>query len=242
MVAPATDAQIDSRPRWGVRHALGTFLAAQVLSALGVAIFVAVKGIDASDLDQVSIGETALLQIPLWAGLLGLPLLVTTILGSGPVRELGLRMRRSDAPLGLLIGLASQFVLVPLVTLPILLLFDIESSRLEEPARELTDRATGAGVALLVLVVVIGAPVAEEVFFRGMLQRALARRLSLAPTVLLTSVTFGISHFQLLQLPALIAFGAVLSVIVHRRGDLGMAIWAHVGFNAATVTVLLLTR
>ena len=34
----------------------------------------------------------------------------------------------------------------------------------------------------------------------------------------------------------------VLSLLVHRSGRLGPAIWAHVGFNATTVVALLLAR
>ena len=84
--------------------------------------------------------------------------------------------------------------------------------------------------------------VAEEVFFRGMLQRTLARSLPIWPAMIVTSVLFGVSHFQPLQLPALAAFGLVLSLLVHRSGRLGPAIWAHVGFNATTVVALLLAR
>ncbi len=89
------------------------------------------------------------------------------------------------------------------------------------------------------LVVVVAAPLAEEVFFQGMLQRTLARRLPIWPTMLITSVLFGVSHVQALQLPALAAFGLVLSVLAHRTGRLGPSIWAHVGFNATTVVALL---
>ena len=131
---------------------------------------------------------------------------------------------------------------MPLVTLPVLLLTGADQDDLEAPARELTDKATGAGVVLLVLVVVVMAPLAEEVFFRGMLQRTLRRRLPLWPAMLVTSALFAVSHFQALQLPALAAFGLVLSVLAHRSGRLGPPIWAHVGFNATTVVALLLAR
>ena len=42
--------------------------------------------------------------------------------------------------------------------------------RLEETARDLVDRADGAAVVVLVLVVVIGAPIVEELVYRGLLQ------------------------------------------------------------------------
>ena len=39
--------------------------------------------------------------------------------------------------------------------------------RLEETARDLVDRADGAAVVVLVLVVVVGAPIVEELVYRG---------------------------------------------------------------------------
>ncbi len=125
------------------------------------------------------------------------------------------------------------------MTLPVLWFTDADQADLEAPARELTDKAQGGGVLLLVLVVAVMAPLAEEVFFRGMLQRTLARALPIWPAMVVTSLLFAVSHFQLLQLPALAAFGLVLSVLTHRSGRLGPAIWAHVGFNATTLVALL---
>jgi membrane protease YdiL (CAAX protease family) len=231
----------ESAPRWGGVDLVVAFVVAQLASALGFVLFALAQGIPASELDTdaLTIGEVALLQVPLWLGLLGVPLVATRLRGNGPRRDLGLWMTLPDVPIGLAIGVACQLVLVPLVTLPIFIFTDTDQETLEAPARELTDKAEGPGVLILVLVVVVAAPLAEEVFFRGMLQRTLARHVPLWPTMLITAVLFGVSHFQALQLPALAAFGLVLSVLAHRTGRLGRSIWAHVGFNATTVVALL---
>ena len=241
--APAATTE-SSTPRWGLPDLVVAFIVAQVASAVGVVLLISSKGIasDEFSTDILSIGEVALLQAPLWLGLLGVPLVATRLRGRGPVLDLGLRTTVRDAPIGLAIGIACQFVLVPLVTLTVFLLSDVDQEELEAPAREMTDKATGLGVIVLVLVVVIGAPIAEEVFYRGMMQRTFARRLPVWPTMIPTSLVFGASHFQLLQFPALAAFGLVLSFIAHRTGRLGMNIWAHVGFNATTVVLLLASR
>ncbi len=240
---PATSPEASS-PRWGIPDLFVAFIVAQVASAIGIALMIASKGIAAEDFSTeiLSIGEVALLQVPLWIGLLVVPLVATRLRGRGPVLDLGLRTTFRDAPIGLAIGIACQFVLVPLVTLPVFLLSDVDQEELEAPAREMTDKATGMGVIVLVLVVVVGAPLAEEVFYRGMMQRTFARRLPIWPTMILTSLLFGASHLQLLQFPALAAFGLVLSIIAHRTGRLGRNIWAHVGFNATTVVLLLASR
>lgn len=238
---PSAD-QADPAPRWGAADVIVAFLVAQLASAIGFVLFAAAKGVPVAELDRdvLTIGEIALLQVPLWLGLLGVPLIATRVRGNGPRRDLGLWTTLADAPIGLAIGVACQLVLVPLVTLPVFLLSDTDQEALEAPARELTDKAHGPGVLVLVLVVVVAAPLAEEVFFRGMLQRTLARRWPIWPSMLATSILFGVSHFQLLQLPALAAFGLVLSLVAHRTGRLGRNIWAHVGFNATTVVALLL--
>lgn len=231
----------DESPRWGALDVLGAFVVAQVASFIAIVVFASAKGIAADEFstDSLTIGEIALLQVPLWIGLLGVPFLSTWRRGNGPVHDLGLRSTFRDAPIGVAIGVACQFVLVPLVTLPVFLLTDVDQEELEAPARELTDKATGLGVLVLVLVVVVGAPIAEEVFYRGFLQRAMARKLPIWPTMVITSVLFGASHFQALQFPALATFGLVLSILAHRTGRLGLNIWAHVGFNATTVVLLL---
>jgi membrane protease YdiL (CAAX protease family) len=139
------------------------------------------------------------------------------------------------------LGAALQLVVLPLLYWPLLELLDQTSGDLEEPARELTDRADGAiGVVLLVLIVGIGAPIVEEIFYRGLLLGALRRR-GLGPVVSvgITSVVFGLSHGQLLQLPALALFGAVAGALAVRYDRLGPAITAHVAFNMVTVMVLL---
>lgn len=231
-------------PRWGLADVVVGFLVAQLASFAGFVAFAAVEGVPLEDLDTdtLAIGEIALLQVPLWLGLLGVPLLATRLRGNGPVRDLGWWTTWRDAPLGLVIGVLCQFVLVPIVTLPVFLLTDVDQDELEAPARELTDKATGPGVLVLVLVVVVMAPLAEEVFFRGLLQRSLARRWPVWAAMVVTSLFFAASHFQGVQFPALAAFGLVLSYLAHRTGRLGLNTWAHVGFNATTVLLLLAER
>ena len=47
------------------------------------------------------------------------------------------------------------------------------------------------------------------------------------------------SHFQVVQFAGLFVFGAVAAVLFERTGRLATPIFAHVGFNAVTVVVLL---
>ena len=158
------------------------------------------------------------------------------------VEDFGLRFRLIDVPVGLVIGVVSQLVLVPIVSLPWIALLGKDLDDLDDSARELADKATDPlGVALLFVIVVLGAPVVEELFFRGLLQRSLLRRVAPVLAVAISALVFGVTHFQLLQFPALVAFGAVLGFLALRTGRLGPAIVAHMAFNAVTVIALVLT-
>jgi membrane protease YdiL (CAAX protease family) len=181
----------------------------------------------------------AVLELFLWAGLLGAPIYAARTKGNGVVRDFGLRVRPLDVPVGIAIGVACQLVLVPLVSLPWILVLGKDLDQLDDAARQLADKATDPlGVVLLVLIVVLGAPVVEELFFRGLLQRSLLRKMGAVPAVAISSFVFALTHFQLLQFLALWAFGAVLGTLAVRTGRLGPGILAHMAFNAVTVIAL----
>ena len=224
--------------RWGLGDVLVWFLVAQFASILiGGAVLVA-AGYDPGDTFPLWI--VALLQVPLWAGYLGGPLIATRTKGRGPVADLGATIERRDVVPGLLAGVVTQLVLVPLLYwLVILRFFDGD---LSGPAEELIDRADDPlGVVLVVLIAGVGAPLVEELFFRGFLLRGLERRLGTTWAVLVSSLVFAGVHLQGLQFPALFLFGLLAAWLTVRSGRLGPAWAAHVGFNAVTVAILLLT-
>lgn len=186
----------------------------------------------------VPIWLSTLLQIPLWVGLGLVPLWLAVKKGRGVVAELGLRMKPIDVPIGLAIGIATQLLLVP--ALYWLLFRAIGTRDVSAVARQLTDRATNPLAVVLVYVIVgVGAPIAEEIYFRGMALRVFGRRIRPQWAVLASAAFFAASHFQPLQFPALLVFGVVLGWLVQRFERLGPSIWAHLGFNVTAATVLL---
>ena len=139
-----------------------------------VATLVTVQVLVATDLvdpdDDISLAMLAILQVPLWAGYLGVPLWAGYRKGNA-VTDFGLRMQGRDVPVGLGLGVAAQIVLVPLVYIPLLWLVDTDE--LGEPARDLAEKAADpGGVVLLFLIVVVLAPIVEELFFRGLVPAA----------------------------------------------------------------------
>ncbi|MCP5026194.1 MAG: CPBP family intramembrane metalloprotease [Actinomycetia bacterium] len=224
-------------PSFGLSAVLGGLLLAQVSSlVLGLAILLAAGYDTASDLDDLSLGLIAILQVPLWLGYLGVPWYVARREG-GLCATFGFWMRPVDVGKGLGIGLVTQIVLLPLLYWPIQRFFgELDVS---EAARELTDRATDpGGVAVLMLIVAVGAPLVEEIFFRGLVQAVFVARFGPLVGVISQAFLFAVVHFQVVQLPGLMLFGLVAGELTRRSGRLGPAIWAHVGFNAISVAVL----
>ena len=228
---------------WGLGDVLLGFSIGLAGAQLVLAAILAATDRTVEQVDELPLSLVAVSQVGLWVGLLGVPYVATRLKGRGLVADLGLRARWADLWRGGAVGTALQLIAIPLLYWPILDLLDKGPSDLEGPARDLTDRAEGpVGVLLLVLIVGIGAPVVEEIFYRGLFQRALLKRgLPPVAAIGINAVVFGVSHGQLLQLPALVLFGAVAGVLAHRAGRLGPAITAHVAFNMVTVIALLVS-
>lgn len=239
--APPDRDRSDQGPRWGLGDAAAGFVVSLLGGQVAITAILGATGRSFEDLDELPLSLVALGQMGLWLGLLGAPVLATRLKGRGMVTDLGFRGRWSDIWIGGVIGGLTQLPLLPVLYAPILWLLDKTQGDVEGPARELTDRAVDPlGVVLLILIVAVGAPIMEEIFYRGLLQRSLLKR-GLPPPVAIaiTSVVFGLSHFQALQLPGLIVAGAVFGVLAHQAGRLGPAIAAHVVFNTVSVVALL---
>jgi uncharacterized protein len=235
LTAPAERAPV----RWGLGDAAAGWLIAQIGGLIALSVVLAVSGYEPGEVDDMPLGWVALAQTGLWAGLGGVPWVVARLKGNGIVRDFGLRVRVGDLWVGLGAGLGAH-LLTYLLYVPLYVVFDLSSEDVEEQARQLTDRAQSpVSIALLVIIAGIGAPIFEEIFYRGLLLRSMERRVGTWPAVVVTGVLFGLSHLQLLQLPALILFGIVAGVLTVRSGRLGPAIAAHVVFNLVAVVTLL---
>lgn len=89
---------------------------------------------------------------------------------------------------------------------------------------------------LFVAGVVVAAPIAEEVVFRGYLLPALRPALGAPGAIAATAVAFGLVHPLPLALPAAL-LGAGFGWLAQRAGSLLPAILAHAAHNAVTVAV-----
>jgi membrane protease YdiL (CAAX protease family) len=223
-----------------VAPALGTWSVAWVLGAIVVTPLLIVAA-GASVGDDLTIPQLSLATIGVWA-MFGVGLvLASRRFGTGDVAaDLGWSFRPVDL-VGIPLGVATQFVLVPLLYWPLRELWPdtFDPDRLEERAQELADKAGGFNTVLLVVIVVVGAPLVEELVYRGLVQRSLSVVAGASSGLLLTSILFALIHFSPVEYPGLFLAGMVFGGCVALTGRLGPAIVTHAAFNAAgLVTVL----
>jgi uncharacterized protein len=141
---------------------------------------------------------------------------------------------------GVPIGVLTQLVVLRLVYWPLEAAWPdtFAKEKIEERARDLYENASGAGVLLLVFVVVIGAPVVEELVYRGMLQGAFTRRFQEWLGVCLVALWFAVVHFQPIETPGLFVVGLVLGSCALLSGRLGLGVVAHMAFNATGLVLV----
>ncbi|HXY91053.1 MAG TPA: CPBP family intramembrane glutamic endopeptidase, partial [Acidimicrobiia bacterium] len=106
------------------------------------------------------------------------------------------------------------------------------------------------GVVAVALIVVVGAPFFEELFFRGLVQGVLTRRYGGRAAICLQAIAFGLVHYQIgmsagqafLTFAMIMPTGFLLGVLRWRYERLGPGMLTHAFFNAMAVAVLIATR
>ena len=195
---------------WLLFAALG-FLGGQVLAVLSVSLSAAVSGnlhalTAITKMSEPPTWYIVSTLIGLWAGFFGAAWLSSSVRGTHSlVRDMGLRFRWIDL-VGVPIGVGGQ-ILVALMYIPIAQHVSNFNQRFDAPSQKLTGGSHGAGYTLIALCTVVGAPFFEELFFRGVLLRALARLFGTfggwvgpALAIVITGVLFGLAHAESLQL------------------------------------------
>ncbi len=161
--------------------------------------------------------------------------------GSGDVLgDFAIRFAPIDL-VGVPLGIASQLLVVPALYLPLRAIWPdtFTDERIEQRAENLVEGAQGWLVVLLALIVVAGAPLVEEVVYRGMLQRSLAGALGPIVGLVLASVWFSLIHLSPVEYPGLFLAGLIFGGCVAVTGRIGPAIVTHAAFNATGLYLVL---
>jgi membrane protease YdiL (CAAX protease family) len=218
---------------WSLTYLFANICGSVVITALGYGA-----------VDVVPTWVLALSALTLWGPFIGVLVWTSKHRGSGNVvHDFSLTFRAKDL-WGVPLGMLSQLLLVIAVTLPFQWLFPslFNSEAVEKRANDLFDAAYGGWIVLLVFIVVICAPLVEEIVYRGFIQHNLGVAYGARVSVLLTSFWFAAVHLQLAEFPGLFAFSIVLGICFTRTKRLGLSIVTHIAFNATALTVMALTR
>ena len=105
-----------------------------------------------------------------------------------------------------------------------------------EPEQEDIAEAFGP-VPVQILLIVIAAPISEEVCFRGMVYGGLREKLPRAAAALIAAVLFGALHALtgVSAVPPLIAFGFVLCLLYEKTGSIVPGILLHMLNNSVAL-------
>ncbi|MDH3426222.1 MAG: CPBP family intramembrane metalloprotease [Acidimicrobiia bacterium] len=214
--------------RWTVLDAVLALLAGVVAAAVALGFL----GADPTN------SEIFLVVLPAQElATLGAVWLISRRKGTGDlVADFGIRFVRRDW-VWLVSGVAMQVALSWIVVW----LTDIDEAP-QEIAR-LTDEATGAAAVAAFLSTVLLVPVVEELVFRGLLLRAVERKLGAWWGIGISAAVFAMFHYTGSEtvpiLPALFVVGAVLGLAAVRTGRLGASMVIHAGFNLLPAIILI---
>ena len=227
---PATNAT-----RFTVGVAVMAWLLAYIAALPLQGVLIAAIGHSGEKSDEWPISMTVLSIFCLWIPFVVALMVVSRRWGQGRfVNDYKVRARWVDLA-GLPLGVACQLLLVPAIYWPLQQMWSeaFSSDEIEQRAQDLWDKANGGWIIVLIIVVALGAPLIEELVYRGLILQALQSRLNDWLALLISAAWFALIHLQPVELPGLFAFALVLGICFQRTGRLGMAIFAHIGFNAA---------
>lgn len=218
--------------RWGIGSAVVTVVGALLLGALAAIPLIAL---------DAPLAVTAIVGTLFpWVALAGWPMLATRWKGNGPRIDLGLRLTWSDVGWGALAGFVGLLLagIVALITQAIAGDF---SSAAGDIAVELRDDGPFWALLLFALMIMVGAPIVEEIAFRGMLFNALRKRgVGAAWTIIITAVVFSAFHFEPIRFFLLLPIGLMYGWVRWKTGSLGAAMVAHGVNNTPAALVVLL--
>ncbi len=145
----------------------------------------------------------------------------------------------------ILLGIGFAFILLLVNAFSVAALSAVfGTSAVVEEANASIIRLTQSPEGLIAIVASLSlAGVCEEFLFRGFLQNSIGRKLSFAPTLFLSSLAFGLFHFdpQLVYIISTFIAGLLLGYIYHRWQSYTVSMAAHSTMNLIVLAVLLLT-
>jgi membrane protease YdiL (CAAX protease family) len=217
-------------------------LGAAIVAGGTVAIILFLRAVDDWLSYRDAWAATAIFYVTLFGGMVGTCALVSRFLGTGSlVRDFGFRVRGIDPAWGIVTLVASFVARIAFVLV-------VNPSDTNKATDNINDNITqNRGVlAVFLVAALIGAPLFEELVFRGVIQRGLTRVTGKWIAIVTQGVLFGFYHvvgaFELasvLYVGTLSIIGIVFGVAADRTGRLGPTMIAHFLSNAVAMALLL---
>lgn len=215
---------------WGAMTAVGVSILALFAGLLLSLPFLAIAGVDSEN--EASAGTLVAIQTCTALGFILIPILVATGASGGlrnGLRRLGfVSFRPLQALAWCAAGIASYLAFAI-----------IYANLIGQPEQDEIAERFGSLAAQFMLIV-IAAPLAEEICFRGFLFGGLRKRLPMIPAALAGGLFFGLLHFTTgwSAVPALIFLGAMFAVVYEKTGSLWPPIILHMVNNGLALAVL----
>ena len=222
-------------PRWGLLDVLVAFVGSIALSVL---LAVAVGLVSGQPLSVATTPGLAVLSLVFpWLAVAGWPILASLTRGNGPRIDYGFTFRGVDLVWGVTGGIVALMLAGLIGWITTLIQGDFTSA-----AGDLADQLADSRIwfVLVLLAIAVGAPIVEEILFRGLFWNAVAKR-GLSPWIATatSALAFSLFHFELVRLPLLLVTGLVLGYLRQRTGSITAPIVAHTVNNLVGVIGLL---
>lgn len=223
--------------------------------AVSFALIGVLAGIEGVELSELADDETlpgsmivlpTLLQQAAWVGW---PLVVSRWKGLGPAADWGWSFKPVDLGIGLGTAMIAMFV-AGLVGFGVGELVGLEDESSAENTALVSDLKDSPWLWGLLFIVIIGAPLSEELLFRGLILRTVAKRWGTIVGVIVSLLAFvpmhladgglitgdgGVTDGQIVLWATIGALGLVLAIAAVSTGRLGASIVAHMVINAIGV-------
>lgn len=205
------------------------------LTVIAIQVLLVGLGVSATT-DTIDVPRAALTLS--FEALLGAVTLLLAARRGLSLRDLGLRMpRRWGWVPAALVGAYAALVVYQLA-LELIARLGVDTSRVSG-GNELPvgDGASPATWVLLGVAVVIVAPIAEELFFRGLIFRALAGRMRLIVAYALGGLVFGVFHLNVSVVVPFSVIGLVFAFVFWNSGSLWTTMVAHAVVNGLSFAI-----
>jgi membrane protease YdiL (CAAX protease family) len=232
---PLRQARTDVR---GGGIALFGFIAANALSACGALFAIGVLGVDAR-----SVTAELFALAGLWAGIACTAYIVTRRM-QATIADLGFAWP-TGREFGLGFGIAFLAAIAASRVAVLLHAIFPDDGSGSKSNLFLTHRPSTAAIFMLALAACIGAPIFEELFFRGIVQGIFTRRSGAATAIVIQAALFGCAHYQLgmtaseaiVRIGSITVVGLFLGWLRNHTGRLGAGMVMHGTYNLIVVLV-----